>query len=77
MEYNNLREKTIFDFCQDQSIIAEIVLMSKNEYLEVLKEHPIENAFTLLELAEKIKDETLKKAVEKQYKSDLNKYFNE
>ncbi len=73
----NIKEKTIFDFCKDEKILRELVSMSKQDYLDNLKKNPINNAFDLLELADMTGNKELEKAVQSQYNKELKFYFNE
>lgn len=78
MNYDNLRQKTIYDFTKDAKVIEELTAgMTKPEYLETLKENPVNNGLDLAELAEMTGNKELAAAVDKQYKDDFANYFNE
>lgn len=78
MNYDNLRQKTIYDFTKDAKVIEELTAgMTKPEYLETLKENPVNNGLDLAELAEMTGNKELSAAVDKQYKDDFANYFNE
>ena len=48
-DYSNLKSKTIFDFCDDEQMISEIVPVDKSRYFECIKEYPLLNAHDLIE----------------------------
>ena len=77
MKYDNLRNRTIYDFCNDPGILEEIAIIPKAKFLELLKDSPIRNGFSLLQLAEMTDNKELEKAVEKEYKEDFEAFFNE
>lgn len=78
MNYDNLHQKTIYDFTKDAKVIEELTAgMTKPEYLETLKENPVNNGLDLVELAEMTGNKELAAAVDKQYKDDFANYFNE
>ena len=52
MDYSNLKSKTIFDFCDDEEMLADLIIISKEEYLKQIKEYPLYDARTLIEFAE-------------------------
>lgn len=72
-DYSNLNEKNIFDFCDDMSIIENITLIPKAEYLEYVKQFPYNKCLDLLELAEITDNKELEEAIKTQYKE----YFDE
>lgn len=72
-DYSNLKEKTIFDFCKDEKMISDIIIMPKKDYLNELKYNLLLNAHTLIEYAEITKNNKLLRAVLKQYKKELEK----
>lgn len=39
MDYSNLKNKTIYDFCNDESIINDLVV-SKEDFFRDLEEYP-------------------------------------
>lgn len=77
MEYSNLKEKTIFDFCKDENVINDIIIVPKDDYLKELKSYPLLNAHTLIEYAEKTNNKDLLNAVTQQYKKELEEENNE
>ena len=70
-DYSNLKEKTIFDFCKDEKMISDIIIMPKEDYLNEFKYNSLLNAHTLIEYAEITKNKKLLQAVLKQYKKEL------
>ena len=80
MKYKNLRSKTVFDICNDAAVLKEITEFPKAEYLELVKENPLERARSFMDLAERTKDKELEKAVGREFKKELQTYgaqFNE
>lgn len=75
--YSDLCHKTIFDFCKDARMIYNIIIISKDAYLNELKSYPLLNAHTLIEYAEKINNKDLLDAVTQQYKKELDEENNE
>ncbi len=76
MDYTNLKHKTIFDFCKDESIIADLVV-SKEDFFRDLKEYPLLNAHVLIEYAELTNNKELLREVKRQYKKELQAENNE
>lgn len=76
MDYSNLKSKTIYDFCNDESIINDLVV-SKEDFFRDLKEYPLLNAHVLIEYAEMTSNDELLKAVRSQYKAELEAENNE
>ena len=70
MNYSNLKNKTIFDFCNDEQMIADLVV-SKEDFLRDVKEYPLLNAHVLIEYAELTNNKDLLQAVKNQYKKEL------
>ena len=77
MDYSNLKNKTIFDVCKDESLISDIIIVSKETYMKELKSYPLLNAYTLIELAELTNNKKLLDAVNAQYKQELESENNE
>lgn len=77
MDYSNLKEKTIFDFCTDEKMLEEIVIVSKEDFFSELKEYPLLNAHILYEYAELTNNKDLLQAVKKQYKKEFEAENNE
>ena len=76
MDYSNLKEKTIFDFCNDAEMIEDLVV-SREDFFRNLKNYPLYNAHILIEYAEITKNKKLLQAVLKQYKKELAEENNE
>lgn len=76
MDYSNLKQKTIFDFCKDENIIKDLVV-SKEDFFRDLKEYPLYNARILIAYAEMTSNQELLEAVKKQYKKELEAENNE
>ena len=69
-DYSNLKEKTIFDFCNDAEMIEDLVV-SREDFFRNLKNYPLYNAHILIEYAEITNNKKLLQAVLKQYKQEL------
>ena len=76
MDYRNLKEKTIFDFCNDAEMIDDLVV-SREDFFRNLKNYPLYNAHILIEYAEITNNKKLLQAVLKQYKKELAEENNE
>lgn len=76
MDYSNLKNKTVFDFCKDEQMIADLVV-SKEDFFRDLKEYPLLNAHVLIEYAELTNNKSLLQEVEKQYQKELEAENNE
>lgn len=76
MDYSILKSKTIFDLCNDESIINDLVV-SKEDFFRDLEEYPLLNAHVLIEYAEITNNDKLLKAVKSQYKAELEAENNE
>lgn len=77
MEYTNIKSKTIFDFCNDERIINEVIIVPKELYLEEIKKNPLVNARVLIEYAERVGNKRLLEAVLDAYKTELEQANNE
>lgn len=75
--YSDLKNKTIFDFCDNQEIIDEIVVIDKGAYLANVKLDPSLNALHLMEYAQRINDRALEIQVKTQFKKELAEMFDE
>ncbi len=80
----NIRDKSIFDFCDNPEVLKEYVVEydSKEAYLEALKALPDREAdayriTALLEYAEDIGDTGLQKAIKDQCADIIDSFFNE
>lgn len=71
MDYSNLKDKTIFDLCDDEDILDDIAIVSKEEYLADIKSNPLANIFDMQDLAEMTEDKELMKAIKIQFKKEL------
>jgi hypothetical protein len=76
MEYSDLKHKTIFDFCNDENVIADLVV-SKEDFFRDLKDYPLLNAHVLIEYGEKTGNKKLIAAVNEQYGKELAQENNE
>lgn len=76
MDYSNLKNKTIFDFCTDEKMISDLVV-SRKDFFRDLKEYPLLNAHVLIEFAEITGNKELLDAVNTQYKKELEAENNE
>ncbi len=86
-KYENLRQKTVFDFCDDPKIIGKVfnndgkhVLEHSDFWRTVYTRNPIPQALDLFRLSEVTKNKELQEAVEKEFKKELEEYeasFNE
>lgn len=76
MDYSNLKNKTIYDFCNDESVINDLVV-SKEYFFRDLEEYPLLNAHVLIEYAEMTHNDELLQAVKSQYKAELEAENNE
>ena len=43
MDYSNLKSKTIFDFCEDEKLISDIIIISKEAFLRELESYSLLN----------------------------------
>lgn len=76
MDYSNLKNKTIFDFCTDEKMISDLVV-SRKDFFRDLKDYPLLNAHVLIEFAEITGNKELLTAVNTQYKKELEAENNE
>jgi hypothetical protein len=81
-KYGNLRAKTIFDFCKDDSILGEIIGHirrpdEKQRYIEYFEKNPGNNASTMICYAEAVNNEELVVAIRKEFADELSSLFNE
>ena len=77
MDYSNLKSKTIFDFCDDEEMLADLIIISKEEYLKQIKEYPLYDAHTLIEFANLTNNNKLLQAVKSQYQEEFEAENNE
>jgi hypothetical protein len=83
-KYENLRQKTVFDFCDDPKIIGAVfdgfAPDDKAFLIELCKRRPIEQARSLVYFAEIVKNKELQTAIEEEFDEELKEYrasFNE
>ena len=74
--YSDIRSKTIFDFCNDEQRIVDLVV-SKEDFLRDVKDYPLLNAHVLIEFAEMTNDDALLREVLLQYEAELEAENNE
>ncbi len=75
MDYTNLRDKTLFDFCDDVKIpkkLGIIGIKTKEEYFSEMKKDVSFNPFILLLYADLVDDMKLYDAVRKQFEEELD-----
>lgn len=80
----SIRDKSIFDFCEDPEVLKEYVVEydSKEAYLEALKVMPDREAdayriMAILEYAEDSGDKELQNAIRDQCADIIDGFFNE
>lgn len=85
-KYENLRQKTVFDFCDDPKILQQIFWdygytpEKKNALRKICEESITDKAVSFEDLADITENEELQKAVESEFKEILKEYhsvFNE
>ena len=78
IHYKNLREITIFDVCDNPSLLKEITIdKTKEAHLRRCSEKPVYQAFCLLDYADKTSNKQLREAVVTEWEKELKHYFNE
>ena len=75
-KYSDIRSKTIFDFCNVEQRIVDLVV-SKEDFLRDVKDYPLLNAHVLIEYAEMTNDDALLREVLWQYKAEFEAENNE
>ena len=80
--YKNLRQKTVFDLCDDTELLHKLNplfpdIETKEEWIDSYSDNPVRCAFDLIDLADMTNDLGLRKAVEKEWQSELNSFFDE
>lgn len=70
-------KETIFDYCTDPAILHDIAVVDKDQYLQHIVENPVDNAFDLLEYADRVHDPKLRELVMKEYAEMIDRYFDE
>ena len=76
-DYNDLHNKTIFDFCKSQKTIDDIIVVDRDTYMAELKRRPVLNALHLIEFAQLSSNVALEKAVRTQFEQELAEFYNE
>ena len=82
IDYNNLRKITVFDICDDPVVFKKIMpgypkYLSKEYHLSLYKESPVYQAFDLIDYADATNDIELRKAVVKEWKTEIERFFDE
>jgi hypothetical protein len=79
MDYTDLQNKTIYDFCDDEIILKQInICLDKDEYIRRTKNMPLyTRGFALYDLSQLTGDKELKKAVVEQFGDAMDVFFNE
>ena len=77
MDYTNIKSKTIFDFCNDEQTIKDIIIVPTELYLSEIKKNPLVNAHVLIEYAERVGNKHLLEAVLDAFKTELEQENNE
>ena len=70
MDYTDLKNKTIFDICNDETVIVDLVV-SNEDFFRDLKDYLLLNAHVLIEYAELTNNDKLLNAVKEQYRDEL------
>lgn len=82
MDLTNLRNKTVFNLCNDRKKIAEFIPAAANpdfnleEYSRFCRENPTNNALHMTLLANVLSDNALNLAVQKEFASELKTFFS-
>lgn len=78
MDYSDLRNKTIFDFCDDAEILNEIAPYQTRERHEELCKTTLHVRWaSLYEYAEIINDENMKNEINRVFNDDIEAFYNE
>lgn len=78
MDYSDLRNKTIFDFCDDADVVKKITYTTdKEKHKKECETSPELRWMTLLEYAEDYSDQTLKEHVMIEFSEDIDAFYNE
>ena len=80
--YKNLRQMTVFDLCDDAELLHKLNplfpdIETKEEWIDSYSENPVRRAFNLIDLADLTNNLALREAVEKEWQSELNAFFDE
>lgn len=74
----NLRQTTIFDWCNDEALTREITTgIDADVYLQHVKGNARANAWDLLELAERTNNLLLEYQVREEYRNELETQYDE
>lgn len=76
MIYDNLKGKTIFDFCTDTKVLGGLTDFSKAEYIALVKDNHFVVVRDLLDLAAETNNKQLERAVARQYPKETEQYRN-
>lgn len=82
MDFSNLRNKTVFDLCDDRKKIAEFIPSAADPgfdleaYRLFCRENPTNNALHLTLLANVLADNALNKAVRQEFAAELKAFFS-
>lgn len=78
MEYKDLRNKTVFDFCDDKKILDKVVpWTTKEEHEKTCIDIPYVRWMCLMGLASCTNNEELRNAVLTEFADDIEKFYNE
>ena len=82
IDYKNLRTITIFDICDDHAILKKITpcypkYETKEDYVALYKESPVQQAFDLIDYADITKNRKLRDAISAEWNTELTHFFNE
>lgn len=78
MEYKDLRNKTVFDFCDDKKILDKIVpWTTKEEHEKTCITLPYVRWSSLIEFADLTHNEEFRNAIEVEFANDIELFFNE
>ena len=79
MDYKDLRHKTAFDFCTEKEAkewFLDDMELSREEYLEDANADDTFRALGLMDVADAKDDEPLMAAVKKEFKTELDDFFD-
>lgn len=73
---------TVFDLCDDAELLHKLNplfpdIETKEEWIDSYSENPVRRAFNLIDLADLTNNLALREAVEKEWQSELNAFFDE
>ncbi len=81
-DYKNLRQKTVFDLCDDAELLHKLnplfpKIRTKEQWVNSYKENPMSQVFDFIDLADMTNNLDLRDAVEKEWEKELNSFFDE